>query len=139
MKFSPLHYIRRASRNGRREVDKTEPSVLTTHVVREFLIRLGKSIGILSVPVVFIDVIGYPASITGSSMEPTLHGSDKKWWKRDVVWLSRFGLHKPEIGQIYTFIPPNDPEKRHIKRITAVDGDIIRNTSWLLLDGVRQS
>uniref|UniRef100_A0AAF5Q4B2 Mitochondrial inner membrane protease subunit 2 n=1 Tax=Wuchereria bancrofti TaxID=6293 RepID=A0AAF5Q4B2_WUCBA len=127
MKLSPLHsYIRRAIRYKRIEVNKTKSFSYTTYVIKEFLIRLGKSIGILSVPVVFIDVIGYPASIIGSSMEPTLHGSSNKWWKRDIVWLSRFGLHTPEIGQIYTFIPPNDPEKRHIKRITAMDGDIIR-------------
>ncbi|VBB27742.1 unnamed protein product [Acanthocheilonema viteae] len=127
MKLSLLHnYIRRAIRHGGSKVNKTEPFSRTTYVIKEFLIRLGKSIGILSVAVVFIDLIGYPASITGSSMEPTLHGSNKKWWKRDIVWLSRFGLHTPRIGQVYTFISPNDPDKRHIKRITAVDGDIIR-------------
>ncbi|CAG9529497.1 unnamed protein product [Cercopithifilaria johnstoni] len=127
MRLSLLHNcVRRAIRHGKNEVNKTQPFSLTTHLIREFLIRLGKSVGILSVAVVFVDVIGYPASITGSSMEPTLHGIDKKWWKRDIVWLSRFGLDRPEIGQIYTFIPPNDPDKRHIKRITAVDGDIIR-------------
>ncbi|KAL4003794.1 Peptidase S24-like family protein [Acanthocheilonema viteae] len=130
MKLSLLHnYIRRAIRHGGSKVNKTEPFSRTTYVIKEFLIRLGKSIGILSVAVVFIDLIGYPASITGSSMEPTLHGSNKKWWKRDIVWLSRFGLHTPRIGQVYTFISPNDPDKRHIKRITAVDGDIIRPKS----------
>ncbi|VIO92638.1 calpain family protein 1, isoform d, putative [Brugia malayi] len=127
MKFSSLHkYIRRAIQYKRTEVNKTKSFSYTTYVIKEFLIRLGKSIGILSVPVVFIDVVGYPASIIGSSMEPTLYGSSNKWWKRDIVWLSRFGLQTPEIGQIYTFIPPNDPETRHIKRITAMDGDIIR-------------
>ncbi|VDK76565.1 unnamed protein product [Litomosoides sigmodontis] len=127
MRLSVLHnYIRRATQHGKNEVNKAEFSLTTSHLIREFLIRLGKSVGVLSVAVVFIDVIGYPASVTGSSMEPTLLGSDKKWWKRDIVWLSRFGLDKPQIGQIYTFIPPNDPDKRHIKRITAVDGDLIR-------------
>lgn len=71
MKFSPLYnYIRRAIRHGRNDVNKSNPVRLTTFV-KKFLIRSGKSIGILSVPVVFIDVIGYPASIVGSSMEVT--------------------------------------------------------------------
>ncbi|KAK6102638.1 hypothetical protein QQG55_9255 [Brugia pahangi] len=70
MKFSSLHsYIRRAIQYKRTEVNKTKSFSYTTYVIKEFLIRLGKSIGILSVPVVFIDVIGYPASIIGSSME----------------------------------------------------------------------
>lgn len=73
MKLSVLHnYIRRAIRHGRIEVNKAEPFSLTTYLIREFLIRLGKSVGILSVAVVFIDVIGYPASVIGSSMEVTL-------------------------------------------------------------------
>uniref|UniRef100_A0A915Q477 Calpain catalytic domain-containing protein n=1 Tax=Setaria digitata TaxID=48799 RepID=A0A915Q477_9BILA len=121
---STCKYVRRAIQRGKSEGCSSEPR--STRIIMDFLIRLGKSIGIISVPVVFVDVIGYPASITGSSMEPTLHGSSEKWWERDIVWLSRFGLHTPKIGQIYTFIPPNDPDKRHIKRVTAVDGDIIK-------------
>ncbi|KAL4003791.1 hypothetical protein ACH3XW_9075 [Acanthocheilonema viteae] len=63
MKLSLLHnYIRRAIRHGGSKVNKTEPFSLTTYVIREFSIRLGKSIGILAVAVVFIDLIGYPAN-----------------------------------------------------------------------------
>lgn len=70
MKLTALHnYIRRATRHGKSEINKTEPSSLLIHVIKEFLFRLGKSIGILSVPIVFIDVVGYPACVTGSSME----------------------------------------------------------------------
>ncbi|MCP9258399.1 BMA-IMMP-2 [Dirofilaria immitis] len=63
------NYIRRATRHGQNEVNKTRSSSHLSYLIKEFLIRLGKSIGILSVPVVFIDVVGYPASVTGSSME----------------------------------------------------------------------
>lgn len=115
--------IRRGSGRASKQFTQSQTS---TSSVKYFLVRLGTSVGILSVPIVFIDAVGYPASIVGSSMEPTLHGKEKKWWKRDIVWLSRFGLDRPQIGQIFTFIPPNDPEKRHIKRVTAVDGDVIR-------------
>ncbi|VDK30377.1 unnamed protein product [Gongylonema pulchrum] len=109
-----LSRILRGSSSGRaRSSNRLPAPEPSTSSVKYFLIRLGTSVGILSVPIVFIDVVGYPASVVGSSME------------RDVVWLSRFGIHEPQIGQIFTFIPPHDPEKRHIKRVTATDGDII--------------
>ncbi|MFH4973672.1 hypothetical protein AB6A40_000381 [Gnathostoma spinigerum] len=58
-------------------------------------------------------------------MEPTLMGSDSRWWKRDIVWLSRlFG--SPLVGRIYTFISPDEYDKRHIKRVTAKEGDFVR-------------
>lgn len=90
------------------------------------LARIGASVGIVCTPIAIFDIVGYPASVIGTSMEPTLEGGDSRWWKRDVVWLSRWGLHSPQLGEIFTFISPEEPDKQHIKRVTAREGDIIR-------------
>lgn len=123
--YAVLTSIQHGFRHATKDFGASESSQFTA-MIKDFLIRLGTSVGIISIPVVFVDTIGYPASVVGSSMEPTLHGKEEKWWKRDIVWLSRFGLEKPQIGQVFTFIPPNNPQKRHIKRVIAVDGNIIR-------------
>ncbi|VDM28760.1 unnamed protein product [Toxocara canis] len=94
--------------------------------IYRLLARIGASVGIFCTPIVFFDTIGYPASVVGTSMEPTLEGSDSRWWKRDIVWLSRWGLRSPQIGQVFTFVSPVEPDKQHIKRVTACEGDIIR-------------
>jgi len=85
---------------------------------------VGKLIGICCVPLAFFDLIGHPATVIGSSMEPTLNGLDKRWWRRDVVWLSRL-TGSLRLGDIVTFIPPHEPLKRHIKRIAAMPGDLV--------------
>ncbi|VDM99500.1 unnamed protein product [Thelazia callipaeda] len=127
MKLAAIRcYIRRAFKNKNIRTGIGYSSSFPSTFMKRLIFRLGKSVGIVCVPIVFIDVVGFPAVVVGSSMEPTLHGSGKNWWEKDVVWLSRFNLWTPKIGEIHTFIPPNDPEKRHIKRVTALDGDVIR-------------
>uniref|UniRef100_A0A8R1DWE2 Mitochondrial inner membrane protease subunit 2 n=1 Tax=Caenorhabditis japonica TaxID=281687 RepID=A0A8R1DWE2_CAEJA len=74
----------------------------------------------------FFDIVGHPAQVVGSSMYPTLHGEDARWFKRDFVWLSTWSLYKCSPGTILTFISPRDPSSTYIKRITAVEGQIVR-------------
>ncbi|CAI2350208.1 unnamed protein product [Caenorhabditis sp. 36 PRJEB53466] len=74
----------------------------------------------------FFDIFGHPAQVVGNSMYPTLRGEDSRWYKRDFVWLSTWSLHKCSPGTILTFTSPRDPSATYIKRITAVEGQIVR-------------
>uniref|UniRef100_A0A0N5AGU4 Mitochondrial inner membrane protease subunit 2 n=1 Tax=Syphacia muris TaxID=451379 RepID=A0A0N5AGU4_9BILA len=97
--------------------------------------RIGAAIGISCVPLVIFDVFGSPASIYGSSMEPTLEGNKNHWWQRDLVWVSKCGLNSLKIGNVYSFVPPDDPYSHHIKRLIAREDDVIepRNGSGRLV------
>ncbi|VDD92076.1 unnamed protein product [Enterobius vermicularis] len=94
--------------------------------LKKFLQHLGAAVGVGCIPIVVFDAVGCPVSIVGSSMEPTLSGKDSRWWKRDIVWVSRFGLQKLQVGRVYAFVPPDDPHGHHIKRLVAQEGDVIR-------------
>ncbi|CAL2042054.1 unnamed protein product [Caenorhabditis brenneri] len=77
----------------------------------------------------FFDVVGYPAQVNGNSMQPTLEGGSAKWYKRDFVWLSTWDLYKCSPGTILSFISPRDPYAVHIKRVTAVENQIVTPVS----------
>ncbi|GMS95669.1 hypothetical protein PENTCL1PPCAC_17844, partial [Pristionchus entomophagus] len=72
------------------------------------------------------DKIGHPAVVQGSSMYPTLEGVSPSLWERDIIWLSTLSLHNPSIGHIFTFTSPRDANKVLIKRVTALEGNLIR-------------
>ncbi|VDM67682.1 unnamed protein product [Strongylus vulgaris] len=97
-----------------------------------FTIRAATS---ACVAVTVFDVVGHPAVVTGASMAPTLEGSDARWWHRDLVWLTPWGVKRPKVGEVVTFVSPRNPDKIHIKRVTAVEGDVVRpkNRNELLL------
>ncbi|KAK6049809.1 hypothetical protein COOONC_12686 [Cooperia oncophora] len=88
-----------------------------------FAVRLTSSV---CVAVTTFDIVGHPAVVTGASMWPTLEGTDARWWYRDFVWLSPWGIRSPRIGDVLTFISPREPDMVHIKRVTAVEGDIVK-------------
>lgn len=72
---------------------------------------------ILVVTAFFIRVI----NVSGSSMEPTLHEADR-------LVLSSF-CYTPERGDIIVSSQPNSKERLLIKRIIAIEGDVI-NIDW---------
>ncbi|CAD5231720.1 unnamed protein product [Bursaphelenchus xylophilus] len=86
--------------------------------------KIGRGVGLICVPIAFLDGIGQPAFIEGTSMEPTLHGSDSRWWKNDVVWLRKQFI-RPHEKEIFVFISPRDEKQRLIKRISAEPGELV--------------
>ncbi|VDO70906.1 unnamed protein product [Heligmosomoides polygyrus] len=88
-----------------------------------FTVRVTSSV---CIAMTAFDVVGHPAVVTGDSMLPTLEGSDARWWRRDFVWLTPWGTRRPGIGDVLTFISPREPSKVHIKRVTAIEGDVLR-------------
>lgn len=63
--------------------------------------------------------------VEGNSMEPSLHDGEFV-----VVNRLAYRLGAPERGDIVVFHPPFDPERRFIKRIIGLPGDMIQ-----VLDG----
>ncbi len=55
--------------------------------------------------------------VEGTSMEPTLQGSDK-------LYVNRF-FYKPEKGDVIVFKPASDPKRPYIKRVIATEGDTL--------------
>ncbi|KAI1708760.1 peptidase s24-like domain-containing protein [Ditylenchus destructor] len=84
----------------------------------ELLKNLGTGVGIICVPIAYMDTIGHPSFISGASMEPTLLDGD-------VVWIDRWHL-EPKVGDIFAFLYPRDPSRRFIKRIQHCEGEFVR-------------
>jgi len=71
----------------------------------------------------FVSLVGFPASVNGKSMQPTLnpgHGG------RDWVWVNCRKKDKLERGDLLVYTSPKDPEEFLIKRLIAMEGDVIR-------------
>ncbi|KAI1710556.1 peptidase s24-like domain-containing protein [Ditylenchus destructor] len=111
-------------------------------LVAELLKRLGAGVGIICVPIAFMDTVGYPSVISGASMEPTLLGSD-------IVWINRWHV-KPQAGDIFAFLYPRDSSRRFIKRVQHCEGEFVRlpntklfkvpeNHYWMTSDNSRIS
>lgn len=77
-----------------------------------------------------INLIGYPASVNGKSMQPTLnpsHTRKSSWINMDWVWVNcwktrHFNLSR---GDLVVYTSPKDPHEFLIKRLIAEEGDII--------------
>ncbi len=57
------------------------------------------------------------AKVDGSSMEPTLHDSDR-------MYVNRL-MYTPERGDVIIFEPASAPGKPYIKRVIAIEGDTV--------------
>ncbi len=59
-----------------------------------------------------------PFIVRGASMEPSFHETDYL-----IVDQISFRFREPERGEVVVFRYPNDPSKRHIKRIIGLPGE----------------
>ncbi|KAG0067712.1 hypothetical protein BGZ92_005072 [Podila epicladia] len=66
-------------------------------------------------------------TIHGRSMQPTLN-PDSNMLQKDVVLFNRWAIAKYEynIGDIVTLARPDVPERTVIKRIVALEGDVVQ-------------
>ncbi len=70
-------------------------------------------------------------NVSGSSMTPTLTHGDK-------LYVNKF-MYSPECGDIVILKPPQDPSKHYVKRVIALEGqvvDIDEFTQTVSVDGV---
>ncbi|CAD5212383.1 unnamed protein product [Bursaphelenchus okinawaensis] len=91
-------------------------------MARRLVRKAGKVVGLICLPIAFLDGIGQPALVQGTSMEPTLKGNSSKWYNNDIVWLRKQFI-RPHEGDIFVFISPRNERERLIKRVVAEPGE----------------
>ncbi|ETN61264.1 mitochondrial inner membrane protease subunit 2 [Anopheles darlingi] len=86
---------------------------------------------LLGVPVgvTLLDCVGYVARVEGVSMQPALNPDASV---TDYVFLSRWAVRNMEVqrGDIISLISPKDPNQKIIKRVVALQGDVIATLGY---------
>ncbi|XP_029417351.1 mitochondrial inner membrane protease subunit 2 isoform X1 [Nannospalax galili] len=78
------------------------------------------------VAVTFLDRVACVARVEGASMQPSLNPGGSQ--SSDVVLLNHWKVRNFEVqrGDIVSLVSPKNPEQKIIKRVIALEGDIIR-------------
>ncbi|CAG4931951.1 unnamed protein product [Colias eurytheme] len=86
---------------------------------------------LLGVPigVTFLDTVGYVARVEGISMQPVLNPESTN---TDYVFLSRWSVkdYNVQRGDIISLVSPKDPNQKIIKRVVALEGDIVSTLGY---------
>ena len=83
------------------------------------------------VTVTILDVFGYVAKVEGASMQPALNPHDR-YKDVDYVLLNRWKARDFSFkrGEVVSLASPSNPDQKIIKRIIALEGDVIRTLSY---------
>ncbi|XP_053617774.1 mitochondrial inner membrane protease subunit 2 [Plodia interpunctella] len=83
----------------------------------------------LPIGVTFLDTVGYVARVEGVSMQPVLNPGAKN---SDYVFLSRWSVREYDLkrGDIVSLISPKDPNQKIIKRVVALEGDVVSTLGY---------
>lgn len=84
----------------------------------------------LPVGVTILDCLGYVAKVEGISMQPALNPDVNN--PSDFVFLNRWYSRSfcYTRGEIVSVISPKDPSQKIIKRIIALEGDLVRTSGY---------
>ncbi|XP_048355921.1 mitochondrial inner membrane protease subunit 2 [Sphaerodactylus townsendi] len=82
------------------------------------------------VTVTFLDRVACIARVEGASMQPSLNPGDKQ--VSDVVLLNHWSIRNYEVqrGDIVSLVSPRNPKQKIIKRVIALEGDVIKTISY---------
>ncbi|CAG0892536.1 unnamed protein product [Cyprideis torosa] len=96
------------------------------------LVLVGGAVG-----VTFVDCVGYVAKVEGPSMQPALNpecetAPSGKRFHSDYVFLNRWAVRNCNVsrGDVVSLRSPKDPEVKIIKRVIALEGDLIETAGW---------
>lgn len=96
---------------------------LTSRLADEFVAWL-KTLASAAVYATLIVTFGFQvARVEGQSMVPTLHDQDRLIVNK-FVYLTHIG--EPQVGDIVMLLYPNNPEKSFVKRVIAVEDQVVR-------------
>ncbi|XP_068026102.1 mitochondrial inner membrane protease subunit 2 isoform X2 [Melanerpes formicivorus] len=78
------------------------------------------------VTVTFLDRVACVARVEGASMQPSLNPGGRE--ASDVVLLNHWSIRNYDVqrGDIVSLVSPRNPEQKIIKRVIALEGDIIK-------------
>lgn len=81
------------------------------------------------VGVTFLDCVGYVARVEGVSMQPALNPDENI---SDYVFLSRWAIRDLNVkrGDIISLVSPKDPDTKIIKRVVALQGDVVSTIGY---------
>ncbi|XP_045648786.1 mitochondrial inner membrane protease subunit 2 isoform X3 [Ursus americanus] len=84
------------------------------------------------VAVTFLDRVACVARVEGASMQPSLNPGGSQ--SSDVVLLNHWKVRNFEVqrGDIVSLVSPKNPEQKIIKRVIALEGDIVKTMRWIL-------
>ncbi|XP_070611621.1 mitochondrial inner membrane protease subunit 2 isoform X4 [Erythrolamprus reginae] len=79
------------------------------------------------VTVTFLDRVACIARVEGTSMQPSLNPVEQQ--VSDIVLLNHWTIqnYKVERGDIVSLVSPRNPEQKIVKRVIALEGDIIKS------------
>ncbi|KAM4677207.1 mitochondrial inner membrane protease subunit 2 isoform 1-T1 [Discoglossus pictus] len=79
------------------------------------------------VTVTFLDRVACIARVEGVSMQPSLNPGGRN--VSDVVLLNRWSIRNYEVqrGDVVSLVSPKNPEQKIIKRVIALEGDIVKS------------
>ncbi|XP_062913972.1 mitochondrial inner membrane protease subunit 2 isoform X3 [Mobula hypostoma] len=82
------------------------------------------------VTVTFLDRVASIARVEGASMQPSLNPPGGTTC--DIVLLNRWSVRNYEVqrGDIISLLSPKNPEQKIIKRVIALEGDIIKTMGY---------
>ncbi|XP_042323931.1 mitochondrial inner membrane protease subunit 2 isoform X4 [Sceloporus undulatus] len=82
------------------------------------------------VSVTFLDRVACIARVEGASMQPSLNPEERQ--VSDVVLLNHWSIRNYEVqrGDIVSLVSPRNPEQKIIKRVIALEGDIIKTIGY---------
>ncbi|KAG7303216.1 hypothetical protein JYU34_011681 [Plutella xylostella] len=95
-----------------------------------WLKNLFKSVVIgLPVGITLVDTVGYVARVEGISMQPVLNPESTN---TDYVFLSRWAVRDFSVrrGDIISLVSPKDPNQKIIKRVVALQGDVVNTLGY---------
>lgn len=99
-------------------------------VLREILDWLICIVVAVAIALVIRNYVFTLVNVSGHSMDPTLND-------RDVLYVNRF-MYEPEVGDIIVFKPKNSPETPYVKRVIALEGQVVEfdyDTGSVTVDG----
>ncbi|XP_032076669.1 mitochondrial inner membrane protease subunit 2 isoform X2 [Thamnophis elegans] len=82
------------------------------------------------VTVTFLDRVACIARVEGTSMQPSLNPVEQQ--VSDIVLLNHWSIRNYEVqrGDIVSLVSPRNPEQKIVKRVIALEGDIIKTIGY---------
>ncbi|KAM6437990.1 mitochondrial inner membrane protease subunit 2 isoform 1-T2 [Liasis olivaceus] len=82
------------------------------------------------VTITFLDRVACIARVEGASMQPSLNPVEQH--ASDIVLLNHWSIRNYEVrrGDIVSLVSPRNPEQKIIKRVIALEGDIIKTIGY---------